>query len=62
MRDAGSDAKTIFPELAQVSLLREGLGQEARNGVVGRGDGEFPFLVLTLFFLPSNPQPVNILV
>ena len=28
----------------------------------GGGDGEFPFLVLTLFFLPRNPQAVNTLV
>ena len=28
----------------------------------GGGDGEFLFLVLNLFFLPSNPQAVNTLV
>lgn len=28
----------------------------------GGGDGEFPFLVLTLFFLPRDPQAVNTLV
>ena len=28
----------------------------------GGGDGEFPFLVLTLFFLPRNLQAVNTLV
>lgn len=66
MRDAGSAAKKIFPELAQVSLFagykhREGLGQDEEWGGAG-GDGEFPFLVLTLFFLPRNPQAMNTLV
>ena len=40
MRDAGSAAKKIFPELAQVSLLagykhREGLGQDEEWGGAG---------------------------
>ena len=41
MRDAGSAAKNIFPELAQVSLLagykhREGLGQDEEWGGPGK--------------------------
>ena len=46
MRDAGSAAKKIFPELAQVSLLagykhREGLGQDEEWG--GAGGWRVPF-------------------
>ena len=59
MQDAGSAAKKIFPELAQVSLLagykhREGLGQDEEWGGAG-GRESFLSSASTCSFLPVIP-------
>ena len=59
MQDAGSAAKKIFPELAQVSLLagykhREGLGQDEEWGGAG-GRESFLSSASTCSFFPVIP-------